>query len=990
MAVEVGSLFASFSLDTAGFVQGLGKADRALGTTLESFRKSTTGATTSFDRMGRALGSANFGSGSRSFAALNSQARLLPISIGAAATAMAGLGGLFAGSALTRGLDQFTSIRNQLASLPGGVGSASAQFEALLGVADRSRASIESVVTLFARLSKAQPGVEFEKTARTVETISKALQLGGATAQEAASAAIQFSQAIASNRLGGDELRAVLESPLGGALARGLDVSIGRLRELSTQGKLTASVVLGALERIGPDIDAQFAGSVATISQSMVLLENRITAALGKFDQTFGASRLISSGIEGIADNLDTLTRAAEAAAVALAAVTAGRVGGGGVAALGASLRGLGADAAAGVAQATGQLGVLEQALQRALAERAKLNNFSGPMNARGLDGFNTALALNNRRIAELTTALPRARAELLATQRAASGLGLAMSGIRGVGGSLVSFLGGPWGAAFAAAAVGATLLGARMAAAAQDAENFETVSKRLLGTVEKVSSRAADQLAGDKYAADLAALRDDAEVARKELRRLLNPLTAVAAEIDNLRQTSGEFSRTPGAQRAVDFVNRQVDRMVDGSDTLQQFQDSLAAFRTRYTVPAGGGLFNEIADQATAANKAAQTLAVALNRLREKQAAGIQLAGVQSPEAATDAASGAMNRDRLAQIAAESSVFAFRVAEIRNREQKIADSIMEAVSKAGFQINAGLKRFIDELAKTQALADQVTTAGIAAKQPFQIPQSPNLRYPPGKGPGAAMENGNAGIALAKMLEAAAKVRELRAQINAEQQTISGSGTLLRNLFGDRADSEEVKSELSGIQTEIQRVFEEFSKGKLKPAEAFNAIEQLRQKLLELGADPGALDSFLEQVGSAISGVPTLRGEIEALTRQMRELAVAANSVKLPGGAKRVTPPSSTALPGYATGGAFRVGGSGGTDSQLVQFMASPTETVAVFTPSQIRQLDRSGSAPGNGSVAINQAIHIETPDAQSFRVSRRQVQMDMADAVQAAVNRTR
>lgn len=990
MAVEVGSMFASFSLDTRAFVQGLGKADKTLGTTLESFRRSTNGATGSFDRMARTIGSANFGAGTRSLSALNSEARLLPISLGAAATAMAGLGGLFAGSALTRGLDQFTSIRNQLASLPGGTGSAVAQFETLLGVADRSRASIESVVTLFTRLSKAQPGAEFEKTARTVETISKALQLGGATAQEAASAAIQFSQAIASNRLGGDELRAVLESPLGGALAKGLDVSIGKLRELSTQGKLTADTVMKALERIGPDIDSQFSKSAKTIGQSFEVLQNQIVATIGKLDQAFGASRIITSGISTIADNLETVTRAAGSAAVALAAVTAGRVGGSSIAALGAAMRGLGADAAAGVAAAKGQLGVLEDALKRALAERAKLNNFAGPMNAKGLDGFNTAVGLSNKRIGELTSVLPRARAELVAAQRAASGFGVAMAGARGIGGSLVGFFGGPWGLAFAAAAAGVTLLGAKMAQAAQDARNFEEVSSRLLGTVETVNSKAADILVSDKYSADLSALRDDAEVARKELRRLLNPLTAVAAEIDNLRQTSGEFSRVPGAQRAVDFVNRQVDRLVDGSDTLQQFQDALAAFRTRYTVPAGGGLFDEIADQAVTADKAAETLAVALDRLREKQAAGIQLSGVQSPDAATDAASGTMSRDRLAKIEAESAVFAGRVAEIRNREQKIADSITEAVSKAGLQINAGLKRFIDGLAKTQALADQVTTAGIAAKQPFQIPQNPNLRYPPGKGPGAALEQGNAGIALAKLLETAAKVRELRAQITAEQQTITGSGTLLRNLFGDRADSEEVKSELSGIQTEIQRVFDEFSNGKLKPAEAFNAIEQLRLKLLELGADPGALDSFLEQVGSAISGVPTLRGEIEALTRQMRELAVAANSVKMPGGAKRVTPPSSTALPGYATGGAFRVGGSGGTDSRLVQFMASPSETVAVYTPAQIRAMNDNTGKPGSGGSVINQNIAITATDAQSFRNSRRQVQMDLADAVQAAVNRTR
>ena len=40
-------------------------------------------------------------------------------------------------------------------------------------------------------------------------------------------------------------------------------------------------------------------------------------------------------------------------------------------------------------------------------------------------------------------------------------------------------------------------------------------------------------------------------------------------------------------------------------------------------------------------------------------------------------------------------------------------------------------------------------------------------------------------------------------------------------------------------------------------------------------------------------------------------------------------------LEGFAMGGSFRVGGSGGTDSQLVQFRASPNETVTIRRPDQ-------------------------------------------------------
>ncbi len=53
-------------------------------------------------------------------------------------------------------------------------------------------------------------------------------------------------------------------------------------------------------------------------------------------------------------------------------------------------------------------------------------------------------------------------------------------------------------------------------------------------------------------------------------------------------------------------------------------------------------------------------------------------------------------------------------------------------------------------------------------------------------------------------------------------------------------------------------------------------------------------------------------------------------------------------LAGFATGGSFRVGGSGGTDSQLVAFRASPDERVTIETPGQQR------GSMGGVNLAVN------------------------------------
>lgn len=67
-------------------------------------------------------------------------------------------------------------------------------------------------------------------------------------------------------------------------------------------------------------------------------------------------------------------------------------------------------------------------------------------------------------------------------------------------------------------------------------------------------------------------------------------------------------------------------------------------------------------------------------------------------------------------------------------------------------------------------------------------------------------------------------------------------------------------------------------------------------------------------------------------------------------------------LPGFANGGEFQVGGTGGTDSQLVAFRASPNETVSVTKP---------GQKTGGGDTIV---INVQAQDAASFQRSGNQM----------------
>jgi tape measure domain-containing protein len=85
---------------------------------------------------------------------------------------------------------------------------------------------------------------------------------------------------------------------------------------------------------------------------------------------------------------------------------------------------------------------------------------------------------------------------------------------------------------------------------------------------------------------------------------------------------------------------------------------------------------------------------------------------------------------------------------------------------------------------------------------------------------------------------------------------------------------------------------------------------------------------------------------------------------------------TSSGLPTFANGGAFDVGGAGGTDSQLVQFMASPNETVTVETPEQRARARAAANGGGGRSIVVN--MDIKTPDPGSFRRSKNQMLLDL------------
>ncbi|HAK13358.1 MAG TPA: hypothetical protein DCM33_01595, partial [Acinetobacter radioresistens] len=96
-----------------------------------------------------------------------------------------------------------------------------------------------------------------QETARLTETVSKAVAISGASAASAEAALVQFNQALASGTLRGEELNSVMEQTpgLARAIAQGMGITIGQLRSVAAEGKITSEVLVKALNNSQQAVD---------------------------------------------------------------------------------------------------------------------------------------------------------------------------------------------------------------------------------------------------------------------------------------------------------------------------------------------------------------------------------------------------------------------------------------------------------------------------------------------------------------------------------------------------------------------------------------------------------------------------------------------------------------------------------------------------------------------------------------------------------------
>lgn len=200
--------------------------------------------------------------------------------------------------------------------------------------AQRTSSSLEATGTLFARLTTAgrDAGLSAQAAAEQAlaitETVNQATQLSGASAEAANAAITQLIQGLQSGVLRGDEFNSVMEQAprLARALADGLGVTVGKLRAMAEEGKLSSEVVIGALKSQAKTLQQEFGTLPATIGRSVQNLSTAWSLFVGETDKANKASQRIAGVIDLLSANLGTLMEVATAAGRGMVALFAARL----------------------------------------------------------------------------------------------------------------------------------------------------------------------------------------------------------------------------------------------------------------------------------------------------------------------------------------------------------------------------------------------------------------------------------------------------------------------------------------------------------------------------------------------------------------------------------------------------------------------------------------------------------------------------------------
>lgn len=242
-----------------------------------------------------------------------------------------GLGGVLKVAAVIAAVGAYARISDEIAAANGQMRLASrnqADLNKLQAasyqIAQKQGTAWGATGILVAKATKSARalGHDWERAAElginAAAAVSAGIRVSGTSSSAASAGIMQLNQALASGVLRGDELNSVMENipAVGDAIARAMGKSAGQLRAMGKEGELTSKAVIEALEKARPELEKLAALIPLTFSAAFQKVANSFGQMITSLDKEgvgvggalIASMNLLSSAMDGIAANADTIS----------------------------------------------------------------------------------------------------------------------------------------------------------------------------------------------------------------------------------------------------------------------------------------------------------------------------------------------------------------------------------------------------------------------------------------------------------------------------------------------------------------------------------------------------------------------------------------------------------------------------------------------------------------------------------------------------------
>lgn len=207
--------------------------------------------------------------------------------------------------------DAMSQMQARIERLTGSAAAATQTMQGLMRISSATGGSLQDTAKLWETLSTAlrDTGATNGQIIQLTETLQKIGRIGGSSTEEMANALRQFGQSISSGTIRAEEFNSILEQmpELARQIAAGMGVSIGELRQLMLDGKLTAEDALNAIQKQTGSVNAEFEKLPRTLAQANNALTNSFLSMIDSVNQATGASTGMVTVIDSLTAALDRL-----------------------------------------------------------------------------------------------------------------------------------------------------------------------------------------------------------------------------------------------------------------------------------------------------------------------------------------------------------------------------------------------------------------------------------------------------------------------------------------------------------------------------------------------------------------------------------------------------------------------------------------------------------------------------------------------------------